>query len=138
VTRSLFYKVRVFHGCRADDDTIDALFEPRRDRRHIANSTSELHRQRYAFEDSLDGASVDRVTGKRTIKIDHVQIFEPLCFEAQSLGRCVAIEYGCSRHVTLLQTHANAILEIDSGKQDQDSCPSSRIRRRRSNVTAST
>src|SRR5579883_1423831 len=104
--------------------------------RHVANSASKLDRQWHAFEDALDRAGIDRTAGERAVQIDHVQILEPLSRKAHSLGGRVTIEHGCTPHVALLQAHADAVLQIDSGKQDQRSCPSSplpalrRMRRR--------
>src|SRR5258708_7624450 len=110
VACGLFDEVRVFHGCCPDNDTIDALFEPRRDRRPVANSASKLHRQWHAFEDPLDHPRVDRATGECAIQIDHMQIFKPFGLEPRGLGGSVTVEYGCSPHVALLQAHAHAVL----------------------------
>src|SRR5262249_2886532 len=119
VACGLSYQLRVLHGRGANDDAIDALFEPCRDRRMVANSAAELHGQCHAFEDALDRPGIDRVPRECAIEIDHVQILEPLRLKAHGLGGCVAVEHGGSPHVSLLQTHAYAVLEIDGGKQDQ-------------------
>ncbi len=55
-----------------------------------------------------------------------MQVFEALDLERKGLGGGIAMENGGARPVALLQAHAQAILEIDRGKQDHVSSHRSR------------
>ena len=70
------------------------------------------------FEDALDRRDVHRLAGERAVEIDHVQMLEALRLEGMRLRRRIAVEDGGARHVALLQAHAEAVLEVDGGKQD--------------------
>ena len=110
---------RIAHRGGADDGAVDAFFEPAGDRRHVADAAAELHRQRHAFEDPLDRRHIDRPAGKGAVEVDHMEIFESLRLEALRLRGGIAVEHRRARHVALLQAHADAVLEVDGGKQDQ-------------------
>ena len=62
---------------------------------------------------------IDRAAREGAVEIDHMQIFEALRLERLRLRGRVAVEHGGARHVALLQAHADAVLEVDGGKQDQ-------------------
>ena len=47
-----------------------------------------------------------------------MQILEALRLERLRLRGRVAVEHGRARHVALLQPHADAVLQVDGGKQD--------------------
>ena len=47
-----------------------------------------------------------------------MQILETLLFERARLRCRIAVEYGRTRHIALLQPDSEAFLEIDSGKED--------------------
>src|SRR6185436_4221613 len=61
---------------------------------------------------------IDRLARERTIEIDDVQILKTRALERGRLFGGIAMKHGCARHVALLQTHAQTVLEIDSRKQD--------------------
>jgi hypothetical protein len=104
----------------ADDDAVDALLQPALDGRKIADTAAELHRDRQQFENAIDCACVHRLAGKRAVEIDDVQIFEALRLERLRLLRRIAMEHGRARHVALFEPHADAVFQIDGGKQDHD------------------
>src|SRR5262249_12322048 len=72
------------------------------------------------FDDALDRGDVDRLAGKGTVEIDHVEIFEAQRLEGLRLRRRIAVKHRRARHVALLEPHAGAVLEVDSGKEDHD------------------
>jgi hypothetical protein len=70
------------------------------DRRHVADAAAELHRNRYRLQDALYRRRVHRLAGKGAVKIDDVEIFEPLRLERMRLRRRIAVEHGGSRTAT--------------------------------------
>ncbi len=53
----------------------------------IANAAAELHRHGDRLQHRLDRQRVHRLAGKGAVKIDDVQIFEPLLGEGARLSR---------------------------------------------------
>src|SRR5262249_8344565 len=104
----------------ADDDPGDALVEPGLDGADVANAAAELHGNRSRFDDALDRGNIDRLAGKGTVEIDHVEIFEAQRLEGLRLRRRIAVKHRRARHVGLLEPHACAVLEVDGGKEDHD------------------
>ena len=47
-----------------------------------------------------------------------MKILETLLFERARLRRWIAVEYGRTRHIALLEPDGEAFLEINSGKKD--------------------
>src|SRR3972149_2300492 len=117
LARGLLHQVGPAHRRSADDNAGDALAEPALDGGHVANAAAELHGDRDRFQDALDRGLVDRLAGKRAVEIDHVQVLEPLRLEQMRLPGRVAVKDGRAVHVALLQAHAQAVLEIDGGKE---------------------
>ena len=116
--RGVLHQRRVAHRRGADDDAVDALLQPALDDLHVADAAAELHAKSDRFENALHGRDVHRLAGERAVEIDHVKVLEARGFEGIGLRRRVAVEDGGARHVALLQAHAQAVLQIDGGKQD--------------------
>src|SRR5215472_9489976 len=72
------------------------------------------------FVDAFDRCDVDRLAGKGTVEIDHVEIFKAQRLEGLRLRRRIAVKHRRARHVALLEPHASAVLEVDGGKEDHD------------------
>src|SRR5262249_22469356 len=111
---------RIAHRRGADDDAGDALVEPGLDGADVANAAAELQGNRSRFDDALDRGNIDRLAGKGTVEIDHVEIFEAQRLEGLRLRRRIAVKHRRARHVALLEPHAGAVLEVDGGKEDHD------------------
>jgi hypothetical protein len=111
---------RIAHRRGADDDPGDALVEPGLDGADVANAAAELQGNRRRFDDALDRGNIDRLAGKGTVEIDHVEIFEAQRLEGLRLRRRIAVKHRRARHVALLEPHACAVLEVDGGKEDHD------------------
>ena len=97
------------------------LLEPGLDRGDVADAAAELERNGRRFEDALDRGDIDRPAGKGAVEIDDMEILEALRLERLRLRRRIAVKDGRARHVALLEPHADAVLEIDGGKEDHDS-----------------
>ena len=118
-TRRLAHEVRIAHRRRADDDPRDAFGEPALDGLHVADAAAELHRDRHAPQDRLDGVRVHGLAGEGAVEIDDVEPFEALRLEARGLRRRIVAEHRRLLHVALDEPHAAAVLEVDRRKQDQ-------------------
>src|SRR4029077_20675238 len=94
------------------------LAEPTLDRRPVADAAAELQRNFHGAENGFDSRGIHRLSGKKALEIDDVQIIKTLALERPRLRRRVAVEHGRARHVALLQAHGEPFLEIDGGKQD--------------------
>ena len=70
------------------------------------------------LQDALDRGGIDRLAGEGAVEIDDVEVLEALRLERLRLRRRIAVEHGRARHVALLEAHAEAVLEVDGGKQD--------------------
>ena len=70
------------------------------------------------LEDVLDRGAVDTLTGKGTVEVDDVQIFEALVLEALGLGGGIVVEDRGLVHVAQLQAHALTVLEVDGREKD--------------------
>ena len=115
---SFFHKRWVAHGRSTDDDAGNTLAEPAFDGCHVAHTPTELYTHRGTLKNTINRFSIHRLTGKRAIKIDDVQIIKTLRFKSQRLRGGIAVKHRGPRHVALLQAHGLAFLEIDSGKQN--------------------
>src|SRR5262245_6184172 len=118
IPRGLAHEGRVAHGCGADDHAGDALLQPCLHGRGVANAAAELKRNRHGFEDAVDRGGVHRLAGEGAVEIDDMEIFEALRLEGVGLGGGVAVEHGGARRVALLEAHAQAVFEIDGGKEN--------------------
>ena len=58
------------------------------------------------------------MTGKGTVEIDTVQPLKTLRREVARLGGGVGVEDGGVCHHAFLQAHADAVLQVDGGKDD--------------------
>src|SRR6185312_12108303 len=118
VARRLLDEGRIAHRGGADDHPGHTLVEPRFHRRGVADAAAELHRDADGLKDAVDGVGVDRLAGEGAVEIDHVQILKSLLLEGARLRRRIAMENRRARGIALLQTHGEAVLEIDRGKED--------------------
>ena len=117
--RRVLHQRRIAHRRGADDDAVDALLRasPRSSscrgcRRRAARRVRPSSRMRSTAATfiGLPANAPSRSTTCRCSK--------PCGLEGMRLRRRIAVEHGGARHVALLQAHAQAVLQIDGGKQD--------------------
>lgn len=83
-----------------------------------ADAAAELDRVLRRLEDCLDGRTVDALAGKGAVEIDDMQPFEALVLEGFRLGGGIVVVDGRLVHITKLEAHALAVLEVDGRKED--------------------
>jgi hypothetical protein len=109
---------RVAHRSSADNDARDSFIEPVFDAGTITDAAAELHRNFHGSENALDRGGVSRLAGESAVKIDDVEVFEPLGREQTRLLGRIAIKDRRPRHVALFETHGFAIFKIDRREED--------------------
>src|SRR5579862_5069536 len=111
-------EIRVFQGCRAENDARDAAIEPGFDGLKLANAAAELNRDAHDIEDRRDALLVHRLAGKGAVEIDDMEPLAAGRGEALRLRGWIAVEDGRGAHLALYETHAAPFLQIDRGVED--------------------
>src|SRR5436190_1110924 len=67
---------------------------------------------------SSNRPGIDRPSGEGAVEIDDMQIVEAGVLERRRLLGGIAIKDGGACHVALLESHTNAVLQVDGRKQN--------------------
>jgi hypothetical protein len=95
-----------------------ALGEPGLERLHVPDAAAELHGDRDARQDRVDGGRVAGLPREGAVEIDHVKPGEALILEGRPLRSRVVVEHLGLGHVALHEADAAALLQIDGRVQD--------------------
>jgi hypothetical protein len=114
LSRGISYELRIAHCGSADDHAIDALCKPGLDACGVANAAAELNRHAHGLSDAHHRVRIGWTALNRAVKVDQVEVGEPLRFKDLRLRCRVSVKNCCARHVALFQAHALAGLQIDS------------------------
>src|SRR4029078_13740093 len=84
----------------------------------MTHGAAKLDRNMNGVQEALLGLLIHRLALEGAVEIDDMQPFESLALEKQRLHRRISVEHRCALHLALTKTHASAVFQIDSRKQD--------------------
>src|SRR4029078_7726696 len=84
----------------------------------MTHGAAKLDRNMNGVQEALLGLLIHRLALEGAVEIDDMQPFESLALEKKRLHRRISVEHRCALHLALTKTHASAVFQIDSGKQD--------------------
>ena len=115
-TRRLAHEIRIAHRRGSNDHPGDAALKPAAHRLHVANSAAELQLDGDARENVANRLGVHGLAREGAVKIDDMQVVEPLRDKRLGLRRRIGVEDRRARHVAVDKANALAVFEIDRGK----------------------